>query len=254
MNKGRLSCLLLLSALSLYSNAAACQPLKPLTLYTEDLPPYNMTENGHVTGISSEIIATALNSLQIGFTARLVSWQRAYHEAQTDPNSCVYSTVRTPEREEQFQWIGPIGGDALGVFVLPDSQIQAHALADLKGLRTVITPGDYAEAKLRENGLKIVPSPVEAGRQLTMMSAGRIDLWVANRSQAHNEARQAGIALRELFSYDDFEFYLACNRAVPSDLIARIDAAIKQVVESGEAARITAKFMSAPRTPGATGN
>ena len=138
MNKRRPSCLPLLIVLPFFSNPALCQTVKPLTLYTEDLPPYNMTQNGHVTGISSELIATALDGLQIGFTMRLVSWQRAYHEALTDPNSCVYSTVRTPEREELFQWIGPIGGDALGAFVLPDSTIQAHSLADLRGLRTVI--------------------------------------------------------------------------------------------------------------------
>jgi polar amino acid transport system substrate-binding protein len=254
MTKRRPICFPLLIALSLFSNAALCQPVKPLTLYTEDLPPYNMAENDHVTGISSEIIATALNGLQIGFTVRLVAWQRAYHEALTDPNSCVYSTVKTPEREELFQWIGPIGRDALGVFVLPDSPIQARTLAELKGFRTVITPGDYAEAKLRENGIKIVPAPLEAGRQLNMMSAGRIDVWIANRNQGQIEAKQAGIPLRELFSYDEFELYLACNRALPSELIGRIDAAVKQVWDSGEAARITAKFTSAPRTPAATGD
>lgn len=237
----------LFACILIFSSDANCQPVKPLTLYTEDMQPYNMIENDHVTGISSEIIATALNHLQLGYALRLVAWQRAYHEALTEPNSCVYSTVRTADREELFQWIGPVGRDSLAVFVLPDSTIQARNLAELRNYRTVVTPGDYAEPRLRENGIKIIPAPVEAARQLNMMSAGRIDFWIANRSQAQFEARRAAIPLRELFTYDDFELYLACNRAISPDLVGRMDAAVKQVWESGEAARITARFTSGPK-------
>lgn len=226
------------------SYSARSQTTKSLTLYTEDLAPYNMIENDQITGISSEILSAALNRLQIGFTLRMVAWQRAYHEAQTEPNACVYSTVRTADREELFRWIGPIGRDTLAVFVLPDSTIEAHTLAELKGLRTVITPGDYAEPRLRENGIKIVPAPSDADRQLNMLRAGRIDFWIANREQGQAEARQLGTQLRELFAYDDFEFYLACNRAISPDLIASIDGAVKQLWDSGEAGRITAKFLS----------
>jgi polar amino acid transport system substrate-binding protein len=240
-------CAQLLGSLMLLAKLAHSQPSKALTLYTEDLPPYNMIENGQVTGISSEIITTALNRLHIGFAVRLVSWQRAYHEALTDPNSCVYSTVRSADREELFQWIGPVGKDSLAIFVLPDSALQARALGELKGYRTVITPGDYAEPKLRENGITIVPAPVEANRQFSMMNAGRIDFWVANRREGENEANRTGVPLRELFSYDDFELYLACNRAVSPDLVSRMDAAVRQVWESGEAARIAAKFTYGPR-------
>ena len=75
------------------ANAANCQTVKLLTLYTEDLPPYNMVENDHVAGISSEIIAAALSHVQVGFKLKLVAWQRAYHEAQSDRSACVYSCL-----------------------------------------------------------------------------------------------------------------------------------------------------------------
>lgn len=229
----------------LVSGAASGQPARPPTLYTEDLSPYNMIENDQVTGISSEILATALGRIQIGFAPRLVSWKRAYHEALSDPNSCVYSTVRSPDREKLFQWVGPIARDSLVILVLPDSRIQARTLADLKGYRTVITQGDYAEPKLRENGIVIVPTP-PAEKQMEMMQAGRIDFWVANRGQAQSEARRSGVQLKELFAYEDFDLYLACNPGIPGDLIEHMNAAVKQVWESGEAARITAKFTTGP--------
>ncbi len=225
----------------LISGAALGQTAKPLTFYTEDLAPYNMIENDHVTGISTEILAIALSRMQLGFTPRLVSWKRAYHEALTDPHSCVYSTVRSSDREQLFRWVGPVAHDSLAIFVLPDSPIQAHALADLKGYRTELTQGDYAEARLIENGIRIVPAP-PAEKQMDMLLAGRIDFWVANRGQAQSEARRSGVQLKELFGYEDFDLYLACNPAVPSDLIRRLDAAVKQVWDSGEGARITAKF------------
>ena len=229
------ACILLLSG------AAQGQPARPLTLYAEDLAPYNMIDNDHVTGISSEILATALGRVQVGFVQRVVSWKRAYHEALTDPNSCVYSAVKSPDREPLFHWVGPIAQDSLVVFVLPDSGIQARTLAEMKGYRTFVPQGDYAEQRLRENGVVIVPPP-PVEKQMDMMLAGRIDFWVANRSQAQSEARRSGVQLKELFAYEDFDFYMACNPGMPGDLIGRMDAAVKQVWDSGEAARITAKF------------
>lgn len=236
--------LLLAICIFILSSAANCQPAKSLTLYTEDLPPYNMIENDQVIGISSDIVAAALNHLQIGFTVRLVAWPRAYRQAQIERKSCVYSTVRTPEREELFQWVGPIGRDSLAVFVRRDSPIEAHSLDDLRNYRTVVSPGDYAEPRLRESGFKIVPSPTE--KQLTMMQVGRIDFWVTNRSAAQFESKRAGIPIKELFAYDDFELYLACNRSMPAETITRIDEAVRQIWESGEAGRIIAKYASAP--------
>ena len=229
----------------LWWGTAAGQPARPLALYTEDLPPYNLVENDRVTGLSSEILAVALRRVQVAFTMRLVSWKRAYHEALSDPNSCVYSTVKSAEREKLFQWVGPIAHDSLAVFVLPDSKIQARTLAELDGYRTVITQGDYAEPKLRENGIVIVPTP-PAEKQMEMLLAGRIDFWVANRGQAQIEAKRSGLQLRELFAYEDFDLYLACNPGVSNELIEHMNAAVKQVWESGEAARIAAKFTAGP--------
>jgi polar amino acid transport system substrate-binding protein len=231
---------LLAICIFILSNAAYCQSVKSLTLYTEDLPPYNMVENDQVTGMSSDIITAALNRVPFRFTLRLVAWQRAFHEAQTERGVCVYSTVRTPEREELFQWVGPIGRDSLAVFVTPDSPIQAHALSDLKNYRTVISPGDYAEPQLRAGGFRIVPAPNE--KQLDMLTAGRVDFWVTNRSEAQFASKRTGTPLKELFAYDDFELYLACNRTVPAELIEKMNDAVKQVFDSGEAARIVAKY------------
>ncbi len=236
--------LLLAICIFILSQAANCQSVKSLTLYTEDLSPYNFVEKDQVTGISSDIIRAALNQVPVRYSMKLVAWQRAYHEAQTARNACVYSTVKTPEREELFQWVGPIAKDSLAVFVRPDSPIQAHALSDLKNYRTVISPGDYAEPALRAGGFVVVPAPNE--RQLDMMNAGRVDFWVTNRSQGQFESKRTGVPLKELFAYDDFELYLACNRSVPAELIEKMNEAVKQVFESGEAARIAAKYSPAP--------
>jgi polar amino acid transport system substrate-binding protein len=109
-----------------------------------------------------------------------------------------------------------------------------------------MTQGDYAEARLIENGIRMVPAP-PAGKQMDMLLAGRIDFWVANRGQAQSEARRSGVHLRELFAYEDFDLYLACNPAVPNDLTRRMNAAVKQVWDSGEGANITARFTALGR-------
>lgn len=38
----------------------------------------------------------------------LLPWTRGYHPAQQKPKTAIFSTVRTPEREAKFQWVGPL--------------------------------------------------------------------------------------------------------------------------------------------------
>ncbi|MGV8495432.1 hypothetical protein ACV342_32445, partial [Pseudomonas aeruginosa] len=35
-------------------------------------------------------------------------WDRVYQQALSEPGYGVFSTARTPEREDKFKWVGPL--------------------------------------------------------------------------------------------------------------------------------------------------
>ncbi|MGH1486576.1 MAG: substrate-binding periplasmic protein [Cellvibrionaceae bacterium] len=82
-----------------------------LTILTEEYPPYNYKENGELTGMAvdlllraSKVVGSPIKKSQIN----LVPWARAFNTAVAGPNTLLFSTSRSPEREALFKWVGPL--------------------------------------------------------------------------------------------------------------------------------------------------
>ncbi len=56
----------------------------PLTIVTEDFPPYNYEQDGKASGLSSEVVQAVLK--EIGLQADIIfyPWRRAYHAVQNN--------------------------------------------------------------------------------------------------------------------------------------------------------------------------
>lgn len=88
----------------------SCPPLKAQTwtLYTEHFPPYSYRDSHSIKGFSVEFVELIFSHAEIEYELHLYLWARAFRSAQLRPNSVVFSTVRNPQREALFKWIGPI--------------------------------------------------------------------------------------------------------------------------------------------------
>ena len=81
-----------------------------LTLTTEDYPPFNIVDpkTGVVTGVATEKVQEMMRRADQRYTITPFPWSRAFQMGQKVPNTCVFSTTRTPERENLFKWVGPL--------------------------------------------------------------------------------------------------------------------------------------------------
>ena len=77
--------------------------------YTEDVPPLNYVDKGKISGYSTEVLRLAAQEAGLSLSIEAQPWLRAYAAVQKSPNALLFTVVRTPEREAQFQWVGPIG-------------------------------------------------------------------------------------------------------------------------------------------------
>ena len=66
-------------------------------------------ENGELKGYCVDILKAVWKNMGGSEQPILVlPWARGYAMVQKEPNHMLFAMARTPERENQFKWVGPI--------------------------------------------------------------------------------------------------------------------------------------------------
>lgn len=218
---------------------AASAQAGALTLTTESYPPFNFeTPDGELDGISVRVMNQLLEENGIEADMRLLPWSRAYAEAQSNPGTCVFSTTRTPEREELFEWVGPLVENQWHAYALEGSDVQAQSLEDLQEYRVGGYRDDAVALYVESQGIEVDTAPNDR-LNARKLAAGRIDVWVSGEYLAPWYARLEGIGeLRSLFAFNDTVMSLACHPDTDAELLDRLQAALDTMREDGRYATI----------------
>jgi len=162
----------------------------------------------------------------------------------TNANTCVYSTIRSPERERHYKWIGPLTTDQLALFALAANPILLHSIDDARSYRIGTYVGSVANAYLVLN--QVVPDIAPDDKlNPKKLAAGRIDLWVASTRTGPYTARQAGVQITPRLTINtggDNQMYLACNLDMPDSRVAALNAALVKMKIDGAYLRILNKY------------
>ncbi|WP_158229084.1 substrate-binding periplasmic protein [Chitinimonas sp. BJB300] len=215
---------------------------------TEDSPPFNMFEGNKVAGISTQILEEALHRTGIKAQFDIVPWARALALSHSQPQTCVYSAVRTPEREKKygFKWIGPLVDEKIVLMALADSPIKLKKIADAKPYRVggyvADARGDYIESQ----GVKVDRAPSDT-MNLPKLVARRIDLWVTGSISGLYMAAREGQKRNVKIVISggepgDTQLWLACNTSVSNDVIEKLNTAVKNLTADGTANKFTAPY------------
>ncbi len=218
-------------------------PAQALTLVTENYPPNNFsTDDGKtITGQATDVLREAIARAGMSATIALHPWRNAYKIAQETPDTCVYTTVRTEEREKQFKWVGPLVSAHWTLYALADSPIKANSLNELK--RYVIG-GYQRDAKsihMQSLGFTVDDANTEQ-QSLKKLMSGRVDLWVSSTNSAPWNARALGIKLKPVYTLKEVFGYAACNLAVPDADIKRLNDALQRMRADGTHDRLLAPY------------
>lgn len=219
-----------------------------LQLYTENTPPDIMREGERITGISTDKVKEIMSRAGIRYTMEIMAWKRAYELALRTPNSCVFSTSRTPEREALFKWVGPLREFDWTLYGLASSPLQLATLDDAKKLRIGGYNGDVRVQYLQDRGFTVDVAPDNFSNPRKLMG-GRIDLWVTSHQLAHGLIEREGLVgkIVPLLTFHTSRAYLACNKAVPDATIAAMSAAMADILKDGTAAAIDRKYANWPQ-------
>ena len=222
-----------------------------LVLLTENFPPYNMAKNGknfaqdeNIHGIAVDIVREIFKRADISYSLTLrFPWERIYKLALENPGYGVFVMARLPEREKLFKWVGPIGPDDWIMLAKADSKIALDSLEQARQYRIGAYKGDAIAETLAKQGLKpiVVLRDQDNARKLLN---GQIDLWATGDPAGRYLARQEGVNdLKTVLRFNSAELYLALNKNVPDDVVARLQAALDQLRKEGAVDAILARYL-----------
>jgi polar amino acid transport system substrate-binding protein len=222
---------------------AGAAELPRLRLLTESSPPTSMRAGPEVVGSGTEKVREIMARSGVGYTIELLPWLRAFTLVQQRADTCLFSTSRTPERENLFKWVGPTDEAEWVLLARADRNFHLRTLEDARGLRIGTYIGDARDDYLRARGFRVDQAPVDMTNPRKLM-LDRIDLWAASlkRGSTLLKRNSWGAYIVPVLTFNRVGMYLACNPAVPSGLIDKMNAALETMNRDGTVRRIDRKY------------
>jgi len=239
------------SLLLISSARAADSSTTELVLLTENFPPYNMAKNGknfaqdeNINGIAVDIVREMFKRANVTYSLTLrFPWERVYKLALENPGYGAFVMARLPDRERLFKWVGPIGPDDWIMLAKADSKISLESLEDARKYRIGAYKGDAIAETLAKQGLKPIVVLRDQDNAKKLVS-GQIDLWATGDPAGRYLARQDGVnGLKTVLRFNSAELYLALNKNVPDETVAKLQAALDQLRKDGMVDEIMGRYL-----------
>jgi len=227
-----LAILLTAAVLLLGCNVASTVPTTSggLRIITEEFPPYNFVDkNGDVTGQSTEIVQAILEKTDTQANIEIMPLSQGLAIAEKGPGVVIYSLNRTPQRENLFKWVGPIGfyeqafyakkGSATSALILFYSQLEDAKKVDKIG----VYQGDAGAQFLASQGFTNLDYSLTDAQALKKLMDGEVQLWLGNKDGLAITAEQAGVNPDDLVLLPSVviqaDLYIAFSKDVPDSMV-----------------------------------
>ena len=220
--------------------------------YTEDWAPYNFEVNGEVKGISTDILRAACARAKLECKISMVPWARAYKTAQTQYQAMAYTTARRPDREGEFQWVGPILPRTTWVYQSSSTKTTVKSVGDLSKLRIGVVRGEAAAKDLLAAGIPSLALVEQATNSdvLRMLREGSVDAMVDTEVGMHWSLKatgtNAGSVRQTIKLTDEGGYYFAVNLATPAATVKKLQDAVDEMRHSGQITQITRRYVGGP--------
>ena len=196
-----------------------------------------------VVGFATEKIRAIMERVGIDYDIEMLPWKRAYLLAQSQPDTCVYSTTRVPDREAMFKWIGPTHENDWTLFGRADRNYRITSIEDARKYRIGTYNGDVRSDALIAQGF-IVDTVQDKLANPRKLLVNRIDLWASSVRVGTAIVAENGWGgqIIPVLTFKRTELYLACNLSVPDALVVRMNAALRAMNSEGVSAAIERKY------------
>ncbi len=215
---------------------------------TEEWAPYNYSENGQLTGMTTEIVRAIMKVTGHEFTIVLAPSMRASHILKMRPRTIMYSMFRTPEREHLYKWVGPILEESIHPYQLATATPVTSLEQLLHAPQITTRHAGLLPDMLQSLGFKnLDKSATESVQLYRMLLNGRTGIIIGDTAAGvAYQSRQLNIAsgtLRQVpLELYRSSLYIAFSRDCEDELVASWASALETLRQSGELERIQQRY------------
>jgi len=143
---------------------------------TEIFPDFQYIDsNGQLAGRSVDKVKKALATTDIKYTMSSHSWAVSYNAVLRDKNTCIFSIVKLPNREDKFSWIAQLERFDSAIYALKSRHIRLNTLNDVKNYKIAVVRDNFSHHYLLERGFS------ETKNLLIIDSLDKIDKLISTR-------------------------------------------------------------------------
>ena len=213
--------------------------LPVVNLLSEIYPPYQvMNENGELSGLSADKVKSLFTHAGVTHKVDVYPWARAYQLALTQPNTLIYSLLRTEIREDSFHWIAPLCTIEFSFYrakIRPD--IQINSMKDAKNYRIASQKGQASTEYLINLGFEEASNlsiSYNNDNFIQMLVHGRVDLIVLSSPFVKSLISTNAPNINEIEAIYPIEYlrknlYLAANLNTSPAIINKLQNAYKEL-------------------------
>lgn len=199
-------------------------------------------ENGTPTGFSVDLLEAITKEVGDEIVAsdiNQVPWNEALETVRNTPDTVLFSTVRTPEREDQFRWVGPFISHDIVLYAVRSNPVTINSTGDLASYTIGAVTNDAAIQKLTDIGISsdvIItdPDPVVLFGKLR---DGEVDLVasgdVAGEYFLDKMNERPGF-YKIVYRLDSTPLYFAFNNKTSTEVVEEFEQAFENINNPGQ--------------------
>jgi polar amino acid transport system substrate-binding protein len=220
-----------------------------IKVVTEEMGPYNYSENEKVMGFSTEIVREVLKRADIDYEISIRSWEESYEVALNDSNVMIYSIGRTALREPLFKWVGIVAKFEVYFGKLKSrTEVKINSLEDAKKYKIGVVKDDLRHQFLLKEGFRNQLVLVDNdGDNIENLFKRKIDAFPADKLVAYHTAHKKGYAFKDIekaFFIPDvsLDLYIAFGKKSSDVIVEKCMKALSGIKRDGTYKKIKSKY------------
>ncbi len=221
----------------------------PLTVVTEEWPPYNYSEHGVIKGFTVELVSLIMKKLNRKHQFLILPSARIINYLDNNPNTMFITMIRTPERVNKYKWIGPIDKGEIFFYKKKGNHLVIKNFEDARRVKSICCRHKgLVLNKLEEAGFKNLDrTSYPAGIYIKVVH-GRCDLGIGETSLGvrywltHNGI--PGDSLERIpLKLVDMNLYIVAGMDIPDYDVQLWQVTLEKIKGSGEYHEIYNRYL-----------